>query len=238
MNAVAGGGSFITFPTMVLLGMAPIPANATNTVGVSPASLAAVRALRDRMPPWRTLALPFLVALLGGTGGAILLLRTPGKVFDFLVPGLILGATLLFALSGRIGRRAVETAEGAPSHPFNSPKLLVPEVLIAGYGGFFGAGLGILLLAALAMAGERDIHLANGVKNLLSVAANGAAVVTFIFFGAVNWPFAIVVAVGSVVGGYLAARLSTRLSRRAMRTVVIVIGVVLTVYFTYRALRR
>jgi uncharacterized membrane protein YfcA len=236
MNSVAGGGSFVTFPTLIFTGVPPIPANATSTVAVWPGSLASVGAYRKALPRDARLMLPLTaVSVIGGLLGALVLLHTPQATFMHLVPYLFLGATLLFTfgkkLSASLG--AIVKTGHPPSRLALIGAMLV-QFAIAVYGGFFGGGMGILMLALLTMIQMEDIHSMNAVKSLLAVAINGAAVVTFIVAGAVRWPQAIVMIVGAVLGGYGGAHLAQKLDPRLVRGFVIVVGFSMTGYFLWR----
>lgn len=235
VNAVAGGGSLITFPVLVWLGRDPILANATNTVSLSPGSLAALHGFRRELAGLREWVVwgtgPSLV---GGVVGALLLLQTPSRVFAWLVPWLIFFATLLFALSGPITaaarRRAGHTApaNGVPRDP-GRPGPLVYQLGVAVYGGYFGAGIGIMMLAGLALAGFTAIHPMIALRNYYAICINGVAALYFIVRGAVDWPDAAVLTVGQIAGGWGGARLARNLPPAAVRAVVIAVGVAMAV---------
>ena len=236
MNSVAGGGSFVTFPTLIFTGVPPIPANATSTIAVWPGSLASVGAYRKALPRDARLMLPLIaVSIFGGLLGALVLLRTPQATFMHLVPYLFLGATLLFTfgkkLSGSLGA-VVKT--GRPVSRWAFVGAMLVQFAIAVYGGFFGGGMGILMLALLTMLQMEDIHRMNAVKNLLAVAINGAAVVTFIAAGVVRWPQALVMIGGAVLGGYGGAHAAQKIDPRLVRGFVIVVGFSMAAYFLYR----
>ena len=235
LNSVAGGGSFFTFPVLVLLGVPPIAANATSTVALWPASLASTAAYRRELlrRPEGLLTLG-VVSLLGGAIGAWLLLRTGDTTFARLIPWLLLTATVLFALSGPLGPRlrALHPAEHSPWRRIGAPVL---QLAIAIYGGYFGGGIGILMLAAFALAGMQQIHEMNARKSLLGALMNGVAVLTFTAAGAVRWPEALVMVVGAVVGGYGGATLARRVDASKVRGLVVVAGALLTVWFFVRA---
>lgn len=234
LNAVAGGGSFLTFPTLVFQGVSPIIANATSTVALWPGSIASTGAYRDDLRTLRRYLVPFSVAsLLGGYLGAWLLLRTSPDDFRALVPWLILVATLVFAFGDRVVTRLRARSDGEPRPParWGFPLAVATQLLIATYGGFFGGGMGIMMLATFTIFGMRDIHAMNGMKSWLAVAINGVAVVTFVAAGAVLWPQALVMLAGAVAGGYGGARLARRVAPGRVRRFVIALGAVLTVYF-------
>jgi uncharacterized membrane protein YfcA len=228
MNAIAGGASFITFPTLLALGLPPIPANATNTVGIWPATLAGAGALREELAVHgKRLRAAGAVSLAGGVVGAVLLLHTPSVTFVKLLPWLMLVATLLFAF----GKRLTAALRRSEAHAGLGGPFLVVQLAIAVYGGFYGGGMGMMMLAGLALAGLEDVHEMNALKNALSTLINGVAVATFAVAGVVSWPHAGIMAVGATLGGYVAARYSRRVDPRWVRAFVIASGAVLTVFF-------
>jgi uncharacterized protein len=232
MNAIAGGGSLLTFPTLVWLGRDPVLANATNALGLLPGTVFGALGFRDELVRSRAWVLLLLLpSLAGGIAGAVLLLRTPSATFEVVVPWLILGATLLLAvqepLSARLRRREAIRL---------GPKVLAVlfQVGVGVYGGYFGAGIGILMLAALGLLGMTDLHQMNGVKNVLAAAINGIAVVWFIVSGAVLWNDALVMMVGAGLGGWTAAHLAQRVGRKVVRRVVIAIGLAMAASLALR----
>ncbi|MGA3167723.1 MAG: sulfite exporter TauE/SafE family protein [Terriglobia bacterium] len=236
MNSVAGGGSFISFPALIFTGVPPIPANATNTVAVWPGSVASVASYRKRLPKSARVMAPLItISIIGGVLGAVLLLHTPQATFMHLVPYLFGIATLLFAFGKRLTQKLGQVVKrtGPPSWPTLVGLTLV-QFLIALYGGFFGGGMGILMLAMLEMIHIEDIHAMNGLKALLGSAINGAAVVTFIAAKQVEWPQAILMIVGAIAGGYGGAHFAQKLDPRWVRAAVICVGAGMTVYFLWR----
>jgi uncharacterized membrane protein YfcA len=236
LNSVAGGGSFVSFPALIFTGVQPIPANATSTVALWPGAVAALAAYRKRLPRTvRVLAVLSLASLVGGTLGAVLLLHTPQATFMHLVSYLFGVATLLFAFGKRLTEKIHRfiKAGGPPSWPAMGG-VTVLQLAIAVYGGFFGGGIGILMLALLEIMRMEDIHAMNGVKSLLAAAINGAAVVTFIVARAVVWPQASLMIVGGILGGYGGAHLAQRVSTRVVRGFVIAVGSFMTLYFLWR----
>jgi len=236
MNSVAGGGSFVSFPTLVFTGVPPIPANATSTVALWPGSAASVWAYRKQFPRSARLLVPLtLSSVSGGLAGALILLHTPQATFMHLVPYLFLVATLLFTfgkrLSGWMGLHL--KISGTLSWPVVCGAALA-QLFIAVYGGFFGGGIGILMLALLAMIRMDNIHSMNALKSLLAAAINGAAVVTFVVAGAVFWQQAIVMILGSTTGGFGGASLAQKLDPRFVRGFVIAVGFSMTAYFLWR----
>lgn len=222
---MAGGGTLVSFPTLVWLGLPSITANATSTVAIWPGSLGGMwgyrRELKDVEPRMFALVAPSLV---GGIVGALLLRWTPPAIFDRLVPFLILFATLLFMAQEPVQRK-LRTA-GTVAH--RSPRWLTGamlfQLLVALYGGYFGAGIGILMLAALSILGLTDIYQMNGLKNFFALCINGVAALYFIWARMVYWPDVVIMAVGAIVGGYACAGIARRLGRTAVRRIVIAIG--------------
>ena len=228
INSIAGGGTLVTFPTLIWLGLPPVIANATNTVAVWPGSLGGMwgyrRELRElRRGPHSGMFVFIAPSIVGGVLGALLLRLTPPPVFEKLVPFLILFATLLFLAQEPIQRRFQPGGAVVGSRRWFIGGMLF-QLLVAVYGGYFGAGIGILMLAALGLLGIADIHEMNGLKNLFALCINGAAAVYFIVAGMVHWPNAILMAVGAIAGGWACAHVARGLSRAAVRRVVIAIG--------------
>jgi uncharacterized membrane protein YfcA len=230
INAIAGGGTLISFPALVWIGRNPILANATNAVALWPGSLAgAVGFRRELATVRRWLLLLVFPSLLGGALGGWLLLRTPASTFSRIVPFLILGATLLLAAQEVITRRLGTLAR---AHEDPTPGwvafVFIFQLLVATYGGYFGAGMGILMLAALGLIGLTDMHQMNGLKNILAVCINGVAAIYFALSHAVVWRDAIIMSVGAIVGGFAGARIARRLGRTFVRRAVVVIGLAMT----------
>jgi uncharacterized membrane protein YfcA len=236
LNAVAGGGSFISFPALLFTGMAPIAANATNTAAVWPGTVASTVAYRHAFTPDARRLLPplLLTGIVGGILGARILLKTPQSTFMHLVPWLLLGATLLFLAGPRISawvrRRA---AQGKTSRPLTIAGFFL-ELLIAMYIGYFGAGVGILVLSLLALLGMENIHAMNAVKSLLVSVVNGVAMVTFVLAGIIVWPQAILMLVGSLIGGYAGAYYAQKTNPQHIRHLVVAIGFAMSAYFFIR----
>jgi uncharacterized protein len=230
LNGVAGGGSFITFPTLIFVGLSPIQANATNNTGTWIGYLASLYAYRqDLGMRSRELWSLILISLTGGILGSVLLIKTPQSVFTKLVPYLLLVATLLFALNPLFkqfqNRRSTLPSQGTLL------LLRILQLAIAIYGGFFGGGVGILLLALFGLMGMEDIHAMNALKTLLSTCINGIAMVTFIVSGAVLWPHAILMSVGTILGGYWGVYYIRRVDPKLVRLFVIAVGLSMTLYF-------
>jgi uncharacterized membrane protein YfcA len=231
INSVAGGGTLVSFPALLWAGRDPVTANATSTVALWPASLAGLYGFRRELEGGRRWVLLFgAPSLAGGVLGAVLLLHTPPETFGRLAPYLILFATLLLALQEPISRRLVgeRRADERPSRAWLAGAALF-QFLVGVYGGYFGAGIGILMLAALGLLGFEDIHRMNGLKNLLAILINGVAAAYFIFSGAVVWVDVLLMAFAAIAGGYSGARLAYRLGRRFVRRAVIFIGLVMGV---------
>lgn len=233
LNSVAGGGSFISFPTLVFAGVPPISANATNTVALWPGSAASVAAYRKDFATQRRALIPLsIVSVAGGIIGALLLLRTPETTFVQVVPYLLLAATLLFVFSGQITARLRSRHSGSPGSSWRGiVGMTTAQFPIAIYGGYFGGGIGVLMLAALALMGMDNIHTMNALKNLLATFINGVAVVTFVIAGAVVWPQALLMIVGAIIGGYLAGHQARKLDPALVRRFVIIVGFTMTAYF-------
>ncbi len=240
VNSIAGGGSLVTFPALLTAGLGQVAANATNTVALIPGSAAAFMGYRDTLAGDRRLVLSMaLPSVVGGALGALLALRAGDRLFARLVPWLILLATTLFAAQEPIARalRArVAHAVGPPS-PARLASLAFFQLAVALYGGFFGAGIGILMLAALTFMGVRDVHRANGLKNLAAVCINGVAAVAFLAHGKVSWPHALAVMAGAAAGGLGGAGLARRAGQRTVRRAVLAIGAGLTLVMFARAWR-
>ncbi|HWB96127.1 MAG TPA: sulfite exporter TauE/SafE family protein [Bryobacteraceae bacterium] len=225
INSVAGGGTLVSFPTLMWLGLPPVVANATNTVAIWPGSLGGMwgyrRELQTAEPRMWTLVCP---SLAGGLAGALLLRYTPAALFNVLIPYLILFATFLFMLQGPVQRMLKTGGRLAHRSPRWFAGALLFQLMVGIYGGYFGAGIGILMLAALSILGLTDIHQMNGLKNFFALSINGIAAVYFVWARMVSWPDALIMAVGAVAGGYGGAGVARRLGRTAVRRVVIAIG--------------
>ena len=235
INSVAGGGSFFTLPALIRCGVPTILANATSTVALWPGTLASFGAYRRELAARRPLAITLAtVSIFGGILGAWILLHTPTPTFDRLLPWLTLFATVLFAFGRRVAERFKLSLGEADDHR-SLVKTSLLQFVIAVYGGYYGAGAGIMMLAVLSLLGMTNIHAMNAFKTLLSVAFNGAAVVLFILRGSVLWPEALVMMSGAIVGGYGGAWLARRLPAAFVRGFVIVTGVLTTGYFFWRA---
>ena len=234
VNAVAGGGTLLTFPPLETALKSAAAANATSTVALLPGSVAGAVGYREELRASRELvALLLAPSLVGGFLGAGLVVWQP-QAFARLVPWLILTAVVLFALqqpvSGYLRKHKPDHAPGR----LGKAGLVAFQFLVAVYGGYFGAGIGILMLTSLGLMGVADIHRANGVKTFLAAGINAASVLVFVWGGLVNWPVAGLMAATAVVGGYAGARLARRLKPAAVRGVVLAIGVGLAGYYFSR----
>lgn len=231
INSVAGGGSFLTLPVLIACGVPQVPANATSAVALWPGMLASFGAYRRELAARKGLAM-FLVfvSLVGGVAGALILLWTPAVTFKRLLPWLTLFATVLFAFGPRLSVRlklSLGTGEDHRSRLQTGTTLF----FLAVYGGYYGAGAGIMLLAVLALLGMKHIHAMNAFKTLLTSCFNGAAAVVFIVRGVVHWPEAGWMMAGGLVGGYGGASLARRLPPGWIRGFVIAAGTLTTAYF-------
>jgi uncharacterized protein len=240
VNSVAGGGSFISFPALLFTGIAPIPANATNTVALWPGTAASALAYRNAFTSDTRPLLPPLLGtcIVGGVLGAVILLRTPPATFLHLIPWLLLVATLLFVFSSRMTSWIRSRAGHAPGDRKLPRGLffagLLIQLVIAMYVGYFGAGTGILVLALLALLGMENIHAMNGMKTVLVTVANGVAIVTFISARVIVWPQALLMIVGAALGGYGGAYLAQKMNAQHVRRLVIAIGFAMAAYFFWR----
>lgn len=232
LNSVAGGGSLISFPTLLFVGIPSIPANATNTVSLWPGLIASIGAYRRELADQRHARLLGVISLVGGVIGAWLLLHTSEETFDRLVPYLLLLATLLFTFGNTITRQLQRIRGTSSSFPLGGIALL--QLLLSIYGGYFGAGLGIMILAVLTIIGMDDIHAMNALKTLLASLVNSVAVIIFVIAGIVVWPIVLIMAVGAIIGGYAGADLARRLDRQLVRRFVTVVGFSITIVFFVR----
>jgi uncharacterized membrane protein YfcA len=236
VNSVAGGGGFIAFPALLFSGVPSINANATSTVALWPGTLASTGAYRKALSAEllkRILPL-VIITFLGSSVGSILLLKTRQTTFDKLIPWLLLAATLLFSFGGKVtGWINRHHSEGGPS-VMRVVGVTLLQACAAVYIGYFGAGVGIVMLALLAMMGIENIHSMNGLKTLLATCGNAVAVIVFIFARAVFWPQALVMIFGGALGGYVGAWYAQKMNPKTVRYVVIAIGCSMTAYFFWR----
>ncbi len=238
MNAMAGGGSFLSFPAMLGVGVAPIEANATNTVALWPGQLTSVAALRGDV---RRDLLPLVLgtSILGGVAGAIILLHTKQRTFLHLIPWLLLAGSLLFYVSGPVSRWLRTRSTKAHTEHHGEPKinqfaLFFALLPVCFYIGYFGAGAGFLIMTVLALFGLEEMHQLNALKVVAACASNLCAVLTFIVSGRILWHYCLISMVFAGVGGFIGAHYAKRMNAGVLRAVVIVTGMVIAGYFFYR----
>ena len=234
VNSVAGGGTFFSFPALLAVGVPPVMANASNSVSLWSGSLAGAWAFRRELKRFsRSLPALSVVAFLGGIGGGLLLLQTSNAAFSALIPWLLLLATVLFAFSSQIST-LVQRWKPAPAgrdERHIGPGGYVFQLLVSIYGGFFGAGMGILMIAALAIQGFKDVHEINALKNWLSAIIYSVAVATFVLANAVSWPHTVIMLLTATLGGYWGATMARRLPAIWLRRFIIAVGGLLTLYY-------
>jgi uncharacterized membrane protein YfcA len=234
INSVAGGGTLISFPTLVWLGLPSITANATSTVAIWPGSLGSIWGFRPELkqvePRMKLLSVSSLV---GGAAGAILLRSTPARLFERLVPFLILLATILFIASAPI-QRLLERRSSGSAGGIGMPGALALNFLVAVYGGYFGAGMSIMMLSCLSLLGMADILHMNALTSLFSLCVNGVAAILFLSLGMVDWHYVLPMATAAILGGYGAAGVARRLGRIVVRRFVIAVGLVMSVILFVR----
>lgn len=235
LNSVAGGGSFITFPALLFVGLPPIIANATNTFASTAGYLSGAYALREEIARHQKgLTLIILISLLGGAAGAWLLLQTPERLFREAIPWLLLFATLLLLFGEKINHHLKQLTlhhRHASRIGYLFLSLLLFSVSI--YGGFFNAGLGIIVLSYLALAGHTDINAMNGIKLLISVVVSFTAIILFIQDGVIAWQAGVATFLGALLGGYVAAHLSKQLPQQWIKALVLLISCGITTYFFF-----
>ena len=240
LNSVAGGGSFITFPVLLFVGVAPISANATNTFASCAGYLSGAYAFRKDLYAHKA-ELPrlILISLIGGSVGAWFLLHTPQALFREAIPWLLLFATILFIFGAKLNNTLKRHASHH-RHVSSTGKLLLLMLLLGVciYGGFFNAGLGIIILSYLALAGYSNINSMNGLKLLVSSTVSLIAIALFIYHDAIAWYEGSIVLLGALVGGYVAAHVSRQLPQKQVRTFVILASISITIYFFFRSLCR
>lgn len=235
MNGIAGGGTLVTFPAIIALGLSPLVANATSTIGLLPGAAGSMWGYRSHLAgarPWvLRLTLP---SFLGGAAGALLLLRTGEERFAAIVPFLVLGATVLFMCQGPLMRRLGRAESDATPAGLAGSLFFLTQFLVGIYGGYFGAGVGILMLASFGILGLRNIHRMNGLKNWGGLCMNLVAAGIFVFSGIVDWPVALAMAVGGLLGGYTGSRVAQRVGEVVVRGAVVGIGLASFVWLYLR----
>ena len=234
LNSIAGGGSFVSFPALLFAGLPGVEANATNTVALWPGLAATVFTYLKRLHVPARLLVPLLVAsVVGGFAGAVLLIKTPQRTFEHAIPWLLLGGTLLFAYGPRmraIAGRTGSTDLGKTSWAALTAASLL-QLLVGTYGGYFGGGIGFVMMGMMATLGMTDIHNMNALRILLAATINLVAVGTFIVAGAVLWPQCVVMIVGSITGGWCGGHYAQKADPKKLRYLVIAVGLVMTAYF-------
>jgi uncharacterized protein len=236
INSVAGGGTLISFPALIAFGVLPVPANATNTAAVCPGALSSAYAYRHDLPKEHgLLTLLLLPSLLGGLLGAWVLAETPNWLFARIVPFLVLFATVLFAARKRFAAR-LGFASSGEAHTSLGARVwgFMFQLFVAAYGGYFGAGIGILMLASLGVMGLRDIHRMNAIKTILSFLINGMALIYFIAKGLVVWHIALLMAAGAILGGYVGARLAKRVNQKYLQLFIVGVGLFVSAWLFFR----
>jgi hypothetical protein len=231
INAIAGGGSFVSFPALLFTGVPPVPANATNTLALWVGTSASGGAYPQKLNIPRRVMVPLVVtSVIGGLAGAFLLIKTPAQTFLHVLPWLLLGATLLFSFGKHLtGRISAGISHDASNAAVTGASIF--ELIVAVYGGYFGGGIGIMNLAMLAALGMTDIHAMNKLKVILGGVINGVATATFIATGAILWPQGAVMTVGAILGGVSSAHYSQKLPQAWVRSFVILVGTAMTIYF-------
>ena len=232
INSVAGGGTLVSFPALIAFGVPSVPANATNTAAVCPGAVSSAVAYRDDLPADRRLLWTLLLpSFVGGLLGAVILAVTPEQVFRRIVPFLVLFATVLFGGRDYFARWfKVASQEGKQVTPMARVWGFCFQLFVAAYGGYFGAGIGILMLASLGLMGLRDIHQMNALKTLLSSLINGIALLYFAVKGLVVWHIALLMAAGAVCGGYWGARIAKRIDQNYLRFFIMAVGLVVSAW--------
>lgn len=234
INAMAGGGSFISFPVMLSIGIPPIQANATNTVALWPGQLSSVWALRTDLRR-DLIGVVAAASVLGGVGGAIVLLHTKQRTFMHMVPWLLLSASALFGISGPVSKwlrsRSTETHE---ERPLNTPAIFAAIFPVCFYIGYFGAGSGFLTMTALALFGVEEMKALNSLKVMAAGLSNCCAVAIFVFGGAIVWHYCIVSMIFAAIGGYAGAQYTRRMNPAVLRSIVVVTGCAMAAYFFWR----
>jgi hypothetical protein len=236
LNAVAGGGSFLSFPAMMGMNILPVQANATNTVALWPGQLTSIAAYRNDMRKNTRLILPMCTAgLLGGTAGALVLLNTPQMTFLHLVPWLLLLAASIFAVSGPVSRwLAARKGRAAGPAQIRILPLFLTVMAVCFYIGYFGAGAGFVLITVLSLFGCNDLHEINALKVATTTLANGVAFVLFVLNGQVVWRYCMLAMVFSAIGGYSSARFARMVPQSFLRGLVVAIGLGMAAWFFWR----
>lgn len=238
INAVAGGGSLLSFPALLQVGALPVYANATNTVALLPAEITSATAYRRELRRYRSLLLPLLLAaLIGSFIGARLLMATGQILFFHMVPWLLLTATVIFAAGPPLQRRLSQAQHSHPSGIGPVARMLLPVGIffVCLYVGFFGAGSGLLLMGVLSLAGIQDVHEINALKTAMISVSRSVAAITFIIYGAILWHYALLMMVAASSGGYVTAYIARKHKPHGMRPFIIAIGSFVTIYFFWKS---
>jgi hypothetical protein len=233
LNAVAGGGSFLSFPALLNMGISPIRANATSTVAIWPGQLTSIAAYREDIRKNPRLVWPMALAgLLGGAAGALVLLRTPPRTFLHLVPWLLLASASIFALSGPVSRwLARRQGTLAAAHAPRKLPVFLTAAAVCFYVGYFGAGAGFLLITLLSLFGYQDLHQINALKVVATTLANGIAFILFAANGQVAWRYCLLAMVACIIGSYASVRLARRIPQPVLRGLVVAIGLFMAAWF-------
>ncbi|MFE0379802.1 sulfite exporter TauE/SafE family protein [Streptomyces inhibens] len=227
INTIVGSGTLITFPVLLAFGLPPVTANVSNTLGLVPGSLSGAIGYRRELAGQRRRLLRFgTTALIGGLGGAILLLALPSKAFDTIVPVLIALALILVIAQPKLAAalRARRERNGTTAHRDGGPALLAGLLLASAYGGYFGAAQGVLYLSLMGLLLSEDLQRINALKNVLAAIVNGVAAIFFLFVATFDWTAVALIAVGSTLGGQLGAKVGRRLPPTALRAVIVIVG--------------
>lgn len=238
INAVAGGGSLLSFPSLLQVGALPIHANATNTVALLPAEITSAAAYRRELSRYRSLLISLLLAALaGGFLGARLLIRTGQELFFQMIPWLLLTATIIFAIGPAAQRRLLRKSDAQPAgelRPMARTVLPIVIFIVCLYVGFFGAGSGLLLMGGLTIAGVDDVHEVNALKTAIISVSRCIAAGTFVFYGAVVWHYAVLMMIAASIGGYVTAYVARKHKPRGLRGTITAIGFAVTFYFFWK----
>lgn len=237
INAVAGGGSLLSFPALLQVGVLPVSANATNTVALLPAEVTSAAAYRRELRRYRSLLLPLLLAAsTGGFLGARLLMVAGQELFLQMVPWLLLAATLIFAVGPPLQRRLVQADHGHATGLGSTARILLPIgiFIVSLYVGFFGAGSGLLIMGLLSIAGIEDVHEINALKTVIVSISRTVAALTFVAYGVIIWHYAILMMIAASTGGYATAHIARKHKPHGLRALVILIGFFVTAYFFWK----
>lgn len=233
INSIAGGGTLLTFPTLLAV-LNPVAANATSTIALVPGALASAWGYRRELHETKALLrILWLPSFAGGVIGALALTRLPERVFENLIPWLLLTASTLLLLQKPLSKWLITHPHAKPT-PTTTATIVFFQFLVGIYGGYFGAGIGILMLSALSFMGISNINHMNGLKSILAIAINGITAAIFIYEGVVVWKYAWVMALAAIAGGYVGAHVARRLHASHVRAIVVTIGFAVAAYSFYR----